>query len=136
MPFNRIARPRYPELRDLTNLVTVWNDLIRALEFRDSTPIDSVQRNGTNVVISSDYQIKGFEGFILADTGAGTVNVYLPRASEVPSRLISFKKISSPHSLIVNAFGSETIDGVSTLTLNSINSVDTLRSSGENWYIV
>jgi hypothetical protein len=90
------------------------------------------------VVVSIDstdspYSVTTADDVVLVDTTSGSVTVNLPTAATA-SFPISIKKIASANSLIIDPFGSETIDGSTTATITVQYQSVTLVSDGTNWF--
>jgi len=79
-------------------------------------------------VVSGDY-------LIIADATAGAITMTLPPAALVPGRIYTFKRINAgANAVVVDGYGSETIDGALTQTLGSQWSGVTIMSNGTAWF--
>lgn len=85
---------------------------------------------------TANYTALVSDGYINASGSAFTVTLY--PASGNSGRLITIKKTDSSLSNIITIDGnaSETIDGSTTTTLNTINESVTLYCDGSNWFIL
>ncbi len=78
------------------------------------------------------------EVFYLQNQGNSSQNYHLISAQSFLKRVITIKNISSQYNVIVNASGSETIDGNSSLTI-AVNHCYVLHAADNNgykWYII
>ncbi len=74
---------------------------------------------------------------ILADATSGVITINLPTASGIAGRIYIIKKIdSTTNAVIIDPYGSETIDGATTYSLTSQNQVVRIQSDGTNWRII
>jgi hypothetical protein len=81
-------------------------------------------------VVSGDY-------LLLCNSTAGAVTITLPPAALVPGRIYVFKRINAgANNVVVDGFGSETIDGALTNTLSSQWAGVTVMSNGTAWFII
>ena len=79
-------------------------------------------------VVCGDY-------LIIADATAGAITMTLPPAALVPGRIYTFKRINAgANAVVVDGYGSETIDGALTQTLGSQWSGVTIMSNGTAWF--
>jgi len=83
---------------------------------------------------SSDYTASNNE-FVLVDASGGAVTITLPSPSS--GGKVGVKKTdSSTNTVTISPSGSETIDGASSLTIDTQYQSYTLISDGTNWYIM
>ena len=78
-------------------------------------------------VVSGDYMI-------ICDATAGAITMTLPPAALVPGRIYTFKRINAGNAVIVDGYGSETIDGALTHTLSPQWNGATVMSNGVAWF--
>jgi hypothetical protein len=78
-------------------------------------------------VVSGDYMI-------ICDATAGAITMTLPPAALVPGRIYTFKRINTGNTVIVDGYGSETIDGALTHTLSPQWNGATVMSNGVAWF--
>jgi len=88
------------------------------------------------VEISSDTQLNGLEEFVKVDTLLGGITLTLPgltgTGEEFLGKELSFKNFKGNNDLIVNGFGSELIDGQTSIILNP-GIASSLISDGSSW---
>tara|TARA_R100001163_G_C5042730_1_gene180558 strand:- start:410 stop:1333 length:924 start_codon:yes stop_codon:yes gene_type:complete len=70
------------------------------------------------------------------NTASNDVTVTLPAKSGIAGRVYTFKKIHTDHNMIIDADGSETIDGVASLTFGDIYDSVTIQCGTAGWYII
>lgn len=99
--------------------------------FRDSG-VAGVQ----SVSTSSTLTLTASPTLVLVNTSSGNVTLTLPPASEVAGFRLEVKKLTSPHTLTLDASGSETIDGAATLAWSTQYQSFALFSDGTAWHIV
>lgn len=90
--------------------------------------------------VSATTTLTGQDHVIFVDTTPGIITINLPTAIGAPGRqYIIKKKALSLNIVLIDAFGSQTIDGITTCTLlgslTNLGSV-TLVSDGANWFVV
>ena len=89
--------------------------------------------------VDSDYNVKITEEHYVVNSAGGniTVDLIYIAGNLYQGKEITFKKISAANTVTIDA-GSSTIDGVSTLVLNSLNASAILIYSGinDNWDIL
>ena len=78
-------------------------------------------------VVSGDYMI-------ICDATSGAITMTLPPAALVPGRIYTFKRINTGNAVIVDGYGSETIDGALTHTLSPQWNGVTVMSNGVAWF--
>lgn len=84
---------------------------------------------------TANYTVTSFDQDVLVDATAGAVTINLPTAIGRTDP-ITVKKIDvSGNGVILDGFGSETIDGATTLTITNQWSYATLFPSGAAWFI-
>jgi len=86
------------------------------------------------VTTSSDYTATDGE-FVLADSSTSAITITLPSPAE-NARVGVKKTDSSTNTVTVSPAGAETIDGASSLTIDTQYESYTLISDGTNWYII
>lgn len=82
--------------------------------------------------ISSNYTAVDADA-VLVDASAGAITITLPEVT-LAARVIVKKTDSSVNAITVATPGSETIDGLASLTLANKNEAYSLISDGVNWY--
>jgi hypothetical protein len=78
-------------------------------------------------VVSGDYMI-------ICDATAAVITMTLPPAALVPGRIYTFKRINAGNAVIIDGYGSETIDGALTHTLSPQWNGATVMSNGVAWF--
>ena len=90
---------------------------------------------GTSITSDGDVTV-GAATFYLVGTSGGDVTVGLPAAATCTNMVLSFKKIFAANAMILDANGSETIDGATTKTYSDRYSWVTIISNGTSWFII
>ena len=75
------------------------------------------------------------ENIFLCDTTSNNITFNLPTAVGNVSKYI-IKKIADSNSITVTPYGSQTIDGFTTVTIGTMNEVIELISNNTNWWIL
>jgi hypothetical protein len=73
------------------------------------------------------------------DTTAGDVTINLPPVTlpaHTPGRTFVFKKVLGANNVIIDGSGAETIDGIATFTLSTLQEAVTVQSDGTQWHVV
>lgn len=87
--------------------------------------------------ITSTVTVASTDATILCDATSGAITVNLPAASEQSGRTLTIKKIdSSANTVIIDANGSETIDGATTKVISTQWSSLTFQCNGTAWFIL
>lgn len=84
---------------------------------------------------TTNVSLDGPLTIVLANSVAGNVTLALPTASGIAGKQVWVKKMSALNSVVIDPFGSETIDGSATKTLTTLNEVVRLVSDGVNWQL-
>lgn len=79
-------------------------------------------------VLSTDYMIRC--------TSTGNQQMNLPTASGIQGRMYVFYKTQATGTLTIDAFSTETIDGLLFQTITAQYGTITVMSDGSNWMIV
>jgi hypothetical protein len=91
--------------------------------------------NRTYISVSGDYSMSDSEDVVFADSTPGAINVYIPTAVGVGGKEIMIKRAAGTNTVIINASGAQSIDGLSTQSLlNPFQSLS-LISDNSNWFI-
>lgn len=86
---------------------------------------------------STTYAILATDNLVLLSSSGGAFTATLPTAASMTGKVISIKKTDSTFNIITIATtSSQTIDGVTTTTLNTQNELLTVTSDGSNWQIL
>lgn len=90
------------------------------------------------IEISSDFTVTPQISTYLVDSSGAAVTITLPSALKFkPGIEFTIKKIdSSGNNVVIDGNGSETIDRAATVTLNTQDHYRTIKSDGQNWYII
>ena len=92
---------------------------------------------GTYRSVETTGNVQSGDYLLLCDSTAGAVTVTLPPAALVPGRIYVFKRINAgANNVVVDGYGSETIDGATTYTLSSQWAGVTVMSNGTAWFII
>lgn len=71
------------------------------------------------------------------DASSGNQTIGLPPAGDLEGVAIEIKKVDATgYTVTITAWAAETMDGVTSWTLDEENQTITFRSNGTNWYIV
>lgn len=73
---------------------------------------------------------------VLCDTSGGAFTVTLPAAASNTDEIIIVKLVTAGSDLTIDGNGAETIDGSTTITLDTAGQSRTLVSDGSNWHII
>jgi len=90
---------------------------------------------GATITSTGDVTV-GTATFYMVGTSGGDVTVGLPAAATCTNMVLSFKKLLAANAMILDANGSETIDGAATKTYSDRYSWVTIISNGTNWFII
>ena len=107
-----------------------------------AAPNSQFQVNGSLALTSryvnwSPFTVGGVDYYIRADCRYGNMIINLPDAAGKVGRIYIFKKIdSSPNSVTISAFNSQTIDGSFTKVLSSRWDYVQIICTGTNWEII
>ena len=85
--------------------------------------------------ISSNTVLSNAVDIVFVDSTSSEINLYMPIASGFGGKEIKIKRIAGNNSVIINASGSESIDGLSTITMHHLYQSFTLSSNNLNWFI-
>lgn len=86
---------------------------------------------------TSNYTISGTDVVIFANAASGNVTITLPTAASTPGYRFDVKRIdNSGNSCTVVRSGSDTIDGITSLSLDLQYTAITVVSNGSAWYIL
>lgn len=94
---------------------------------------------GTNtmkfVFVSSNYQMKPFDGQVNASAGGGTVTVTLPDLNQVPVGTVYYisRADQTANTLNVQAFGTQTINNSSSVPVNGYLTTLMITQMGSQW---
>ena len=88
--------------------------------------------------ISGNHNLKDNEHIIFTDSSGGAITITLPTAQVVDGREIIIKDTGNAgtNNITIATEGSETIDGNSTLVLNSDYAHTKLICDGTNWFVI
>jgi hypothetical protein len=73
---------------------------------------------------------------LLADPTSGAITVNLPEVDSSSGAIITIKNIGTSNAVTIDADGSETIDGATTLSLSSQWDFATLFCNGDAWFVI
>ena len=87
--------------------------------------------------VTSSYSVEGRDVMILASASSSNTYIYLPPAEYAVFRVLIVKRIdSSIHDVVIEPYGSQTVDGASSTTLTDQWDSVMVVSDGSNWFIV
>lgn len=85
----------------------------------------------------SPYTIIDGDHTLFCDTVGGSITINLPTALSKPGWQYQIKKTGSVNTVILDPFGSETIEGVATYVLAAASIEGTIiKSDGANWWVM
>lgn len=127
-----VAFPGYPAVPQLffrTDLETLflWSQITQAWIDVSNAPSSSSVSITTQ---TSEYTATAGDTAILCD---GSFTVHLPPVAEVTGKLYYIKNISYNETIVVDPYGSETIDGNASVPLADGESL-TIVTDGSNWF--
>lgn len=130
----RTALPEPPAEYSQTRFRTI----IRAIEqvLRNIT-VDTTLPYRT--ITDTSYTPVQEDSFIVGDTTSNDVTINLPAVTAEAIRAkhqLVFKKVATGNFMILDAAGSDTIDGAGTYTLTSRWDSATLRAVSGGWYVI
>lgn len=97
----------------------------------------SSNSNFTTGTQTSNYTITSSDTVVFADATSGNVTITLPAASGLSGYRFYIKRIdNAAHSVTVARSGSDTIDGLTSLTLDVQYTALAVVSNGSVWYIL
>jgi len=116
---------------------TIKNAVLNEDMRRVDRAIDEVGGKEATVITATTYNVQEGDQVLLGNTTNNNVTMVLPPASGQEERTIYFKKTdSSDNALIVDADGTETIDGELTQTLGAQYESITIVCDGTEWWII
>jgi hypothetical protein len=95
--------------------------------------------NQRNIVetVTSNYALPVLAEVVHVDSTAGDINITLPEALNVPSKVYTIKKIVAANNVVVLRSGTtDTIDGATSMTLTGQWSALTVQSTGATWQVL
>lgn len=111
--------------------LTITAEVTQAeIDLKQSIAHSVSTKTGTYTILLTDFAI-------LCDATSAGFTVNLPTALSAAGYIFVIKKIDSTGNVIVvDADGSETIDGQNTQTLDAAQEAMTIQSNGTAWYII
>lgn len=91
----------------------------------------AVQQINTSTTLVLDH----VHTLVVVDTTAGSVTLTLPTAASAIGHRVDIKKVTSAHTLTVDADGAETIDGAATLSWTTLHESNAIISDGTQWWV-
>jgi len=85
---------------------------------------------------TADYTVAVLERMILADASAGALTITLPSAANAWQRIVVKKIDATENAVVVDAAGSQMIDGYASVSIRRQYTSLDLESDGSNWWIV
>ncbi|MFZ2095670.1 MAG: hypothetical protein WAV05_03440 [Anaerolineales bacterium] len=105
-----------------------------------ANPNSKLHVNGSVAVsykyVTSNYTATSSDCVIAAGGGLSDIYIYLPNATSIPGRIYTIKQATGLIDVIIDPYGSQTIDGASTYSLPAAYYWITLISNGSNWWII
>lgn len=90
---------------------------------------------GVSAVSTADFALRD-AAFYPVDTTAGNITASLPPAVGIPGKKYTVKKYAGGNNVIVDADGTDTVEGAATYTISTLGSSVCFVSDGNaNWYI-
>lgn len=133
-----VTSPR-TDFRSLRQIPLEWEDekLILLAKAVQQLQQRSRQHPAEIVTVTANYAILDVDLLVLADATSGDVTVTLQTAAGRERRRIIIKKTdTSANLVIINPAGTETIDGVSSISLTQLNAAREMVSDGTNWHLI
>lgn len=84
--------------------------------------------------VTGDYTMTDADDFIVADTTAGNITVTLPKA--ISQKIVSVSKGAAPYRLDIVPQGTDTVAGLTGISVTTKNTSYRLKAIGTNWTIV
>jgi hypothetical protein len=111
---------------------------VPTLYFADGTSQTTSSKAGwrTYKTISADATIAISDCVVFIDSTSESIEATLPTAAGNGGKEFIFKRASGSNNATINTYSSETIDGESSFTLDSLYVGVTLVSNNSNWYLV
>jgi hypothetical protein len=118
---------------DLNNVVVA--DANGVLHIRD---VNTIGFKTNIITITKDYTPICSDYTILVDASSNDVTIELPKASDALGQVLILKRIDDEkgNEVTIDADGSETIDGDSTIELEVKYMSYSIQSDGSDWYIL
>ena len=106
-------------------------------EFQRWCQLQTAQGYRSALVVDTTHNVAD-EDVVLVDddTAGGAVTINLPPALNNEERVVRVKKLGSTGNVTIDADGSETIDGSTTLVSSTQYTSYTLFCDGTEWHIV
>ena len=122
----------------LASVSSVGAITVPTLYFADGTSQTTSSKAGwrTYKTISADATIAISDCVVLINSTSESIEVTLPTAVGNGGKEFIFKRASGSNDATINTYSSETIDGESSFTLDSLYVGVTLLSDNSNWYLI
>ncbi len=125
----RIRRPILPEGTDGPHFRQALTQVLDELADQVNYTAYDVTRVAAAAVVGSDL--------VLCTTGASDLALQLVKAVEFRDRTMAIKKIDAgAGQVLIDPDGTETLDGQTTYTVSAQYTVVSIRSDGDNWWVV
>lgn len=128
--FKRVRKlPPKPDQREILDAVNALID--------SAVQNDGAFRGGIKTVTTTPYTVGADDSFIRVDCSANSVTILLPAIAGVDGRELTIKKVSlDNNTCVIDANGSETIDGTIKETIHGRYSGITIRAdAASEWNI-
>lgn len=98
------------------------------MKFKTGVDLPYVSKTTTYTASAQDYTIDCI--------GSTSYSITLPTASSIAGRVYNIKNSQTSGAITIDPNGSETIDGIATVTLGAQYQSVTVQSNGTNWIII
>lgn len=108
-------------------------------DFGGEVTFQSAQKINVTSISASSYTVASSDYFVTIDSTSNTVAITLPAASSNNGRVIKFKDVggnSASNNITISRAGSDTIDGNTSVVLESPFAAITLICDGNKWFIL
>jgi len=125
---------------ELVSTMTISSDLPETVNenFRTAHFLNSAAKTANFTVWADDTAGVPFDVYLCASAG-GNVTVTLPAVSDTDvaaGRVVTIFKVDAANDVIIDADGSETINGATTVTMSSQYNYRTIFSNGTEWFVI
>jgi hypothetical protein len=120
------------------NQLLSGGDTMLHYHLQDRTPthdtLDGLQAIQSEVAVSANYTASYNDDILVCDATSGNITLTLPLAKGGKQFIIV--KTNATNNVVITAGGSNTINGLSTLTLSTQWATVTLKASTNRWLVI
>jgi len=127
---------------ELISTMTISSDLPTTVNenFRTAHFLNDAAKTASFTVWADDTAGVPFDVYLCASAG-GNVTVTLPDCTDVSGdayagRVVTIFKLDAADEVIIDADGSQTINGATTVTMSSQYNYRTIFSNGTEWFVI